>query len=385
MYHYIRMLIYRPVVCAGLGDRGSSATLALSSSSKHIIQIVQLLEERTLGFSLALNKNELMLLCGFGLLFQSFTAERHGKLYKDCQRMVTDATNILERSGAPVAQVFRRITSQMLPATRIENNRPSPHPSISRHNSDGGMPAPNDAGAFRATQKHLKAIAQCFSPSMSRFSKSADVKDTRRATVPNISAFGIHGNKSAVSISSIRSEPTVSPLSQRSSQTPRSDRGSTSSQAPNLDYLAFEGPPSLSSYQLLAPPQTGPKAEVSISDWERLLGSLDNGQTNIYDTIYGGQLPEALLDAQPTAAPPTEQRIALSPDIWNLGVGLGPTDQFAAPQSVLSFSDESLTSGEEFPYDFGGVGSDSGTDQYASIIMPAELSPLGGLDAHFNM
>ena len=49
--------------------------VALASSSKHIIQIVQLLEERRMSFSFCLNKNELLLLAGFGLLYRKYISE----------------------------------------------------------------------------------------------------------------------------------------------------------------------------------------------------------------------------------------------------------------------------------------------------------------------
>lgn len=92
--------------------------------------------------------------------------------------------------------------------------------------------------------------------------------------------------------------------------------------------------------------QSGPGAKangVSSSEWETLLGSLDGGLNNVYDAIYGGQ---ALVN---------ESTIAVSncgdwpPDNWELG-GINVTDfgnNPQPPQSVLSMSDESLSSGEE--------------------------------------
>jgi hypothetical protein len=391
VYHYIKALIYRPAVCASLGEKASSATLTLASSCKSIVQILQLLEERNLSFSLALNRNELLLLCGFGLLFQTFDADQEGKLYKDAEKMVCAVINILERSATPVASAFRRVGCHLL-TPRIEKKSPSP--PASRHSSEGSMPAPQDT-AFRATQKHLKAIAQCFSPSMSKFSRAENTKEPRRATVPNINqAFGVHGNQSAVSISSIRSEPALarsesstSPLSQRSSLTPRSKRPSLNRQTPNLDYLAFDGGAIPSAYTLQAG-SNAIKSEVSASEWERLLGSLDNGQTNIYDTIYGGPPADALIDVPPLSAS-SESHVAWSPDMWNFPLGYSSTEHLnpGAPsaQSVLSFSDESLTSGEEFPCDFPSVASDSTADRsYPGLVIP-ELSPLGGLDGNFGL
>jgi len=82
---------------------------------------------------------------------------------------------------------------------------------------------------------------------------------------------------------------------------------------------------------------------VSTTEWETLLGSLDGGMHNVYDAIYGGQ---GLVN---------ESAIAVSncgdwpPDNWDLGgfsiAEFGNNPQ--PPQSVLSMSDESLSSGEE--------------------------------------
>jgi len=82
---------------------------------------------------------------------------------------------------------------------------------------------------------------------------------------------------------------------------------------------------------------------VSTTEWETLLGSLDGGMNNVYDAIYGGQ---GLVN---------EASIAVSncgdwpPDNWDLsGFSIGDFgNNPQPPQSVLSMSDESLSSGEE--------------------------------------
>ena len=148
----------------------------------------------------------------------------------------------------------------------------------------------------------------------------------------------------------------------------------------NIDFLAF-------NTDALATHSLGPtaiKSEVSNSDWERLLGSLDGGQTNIYDNIYGGQPAEALLDIPPSATTATDSSgVSWSPDAWDWN-SYGTA---APPQSVLSFSDESLTSGEEFsgnPWESGTPGSDR---MYAGIMIPDMSTPtgLGGLDGNFGL
>jgi len=249
------------------------------------------------------------------------------------------------------------------------------------------MGAPMDS--FRATQKSLKAIAARFSPSAVKAQRH-DLKEPRRATLPAISpSMGIHANPSSSSLSSIRSEsaitrsePTLSPLTHRTPLSLYTKRRASNAlrQNPNIDYLSF-GPDPLANYPFA--PNTIGKSEVSPADWERLLSNLDNGQTNIYDTIYGGPPADALLDCPPLSAG-AETNLTWSPNVWNWG---SYNDQAPPPQSVLSFSDESLTSGEEFPNcaDYGN-GSTPGHDRmYQGIMIPDISQALSGMDGNFGL
>lgn len=82
-------------------------------------------------------------------------------------------------------------------------------------------------------------------------------------------------------------------------------------------------------------------AGVSNNEWEALLGSMEGGMDNVYNAIYGG----ATLVSEPALASKTSD---WSPDSWDLSsFSLGDFTASEAPQSVLSMSDESLSSGEE--------------------------------------
>lgn len=371
---------------ANLGDKGSSALVAVGDACKHIVQIVQLLDERKLSFSFCLNRNEVLVQAGFGLLFQTLNLDREGKLMKDCNRLTCVVMDMLDRGTAAGAHEFRRIGCTMVVIPRVEQ---MPTPVLSRHNSEGTMRAPMDT--FRATQKSLKAIAARFSPGAMK-ATLRDPAEPRRATLPAISpSMGAHANPSSTSLSSIRSEPaaarsepTLSPLTHRSSLSVHSKRRPSNiiRQNPNIDYLSF-GPDPLANYPMH--PNAAGKPEVSTSDWERLLSSLDNGQTNIYDTIYGGPPADALLDCPPLSAG-AETNLSWSPNMW-----WGGNEQAPPPQSVLSFSDESLTSGEEFANSVGDFGSTPGGEKiYQGIMIPDMSTPnsgigLAGLDGNFGL
>ncbi|KAF2867620.1 C6 transcription factor FacB [Massariosphaeria phaeospora] len=390
-YHHIRSLIYRPAIIANLGDKASSAIVNVGDACKHIVQIFQLLDERKLSFSFCLNRNEVLVQAGFGLLFQTINLDRDGKLIKDCNRLVCAVIEMLEHGSAAGALDFRRMGCSMISVTRMEQVPPSVVP---RHHSDRLMGAPLDT--FRATQQSLKAIAARFSPSALKQNRQ-ESKEPRRATLPAISpAMGVHTNPSSTSLSSIRSEParsepTLSPLSNRSSlslYTKRRSSNAIARQNSNIDYLSF-GPDPLANYALTA--NSMGKPEVSPADWERLLSSLDNGQTNIYDTIYGGPTPDALLDCPPLSAG-ADTTLTWSPHVWNWNSY--PDQAAPPPQSVLSFSDDSLTSGEEFAHCGGGAeyGSTPGGERmyHPGVMVPDMNTPnshigLGGLDGQFGL
>ncbi|KAF1967887.1 hypothetical protein BU23DRAFT_282931 [Bimuria novae-zelandiae CBS 107.79] len=378
-YNHIRSLIYRPVVVANLGDRGSSAMVAVGDAAKHMVQIVQLLNERKLSFSFCLNRNEVLVQAGFGLLFQTLNLDRDGKLIKDCNRLSCTVMDMLDNGTAAGASEFRRVGCSMIAIPRVEHMST---PTLSRHNSEGNMGAPMDR--FRATQKSLKAIAARFSPGTVKAHFQDTNKEPRRATLPTLSPSTTQSSTSLSSICSEphnpRSEPTLSPLSHRASFSTYPKRRPSHvvhpAQNPNIDFLSF-GPDPLANYLLTQ--HSLHKSDGSPSDWERLLSSLDNGQTNIYDSIYGGPPADALLDTLPLPlSAGTEPQLAWSPNMWSWGAY---NDQAPPPQSVLSFSDESLTSGEEFVNSVAGaeygstpdsekIAQAQGQAQYQGIMIP---------------
>jgi len=168
---------------------------------------------------------------------------------------------------------------------------------------------------------------------------------------PTTLTLQLHSSASKVSLYCLLSFNSSKPIvpTHRASITPSlggskrrpSNSNSSLHHNPNLDYLSFVQDP-LSTYPF-STTTPGGKVEVSPTDWERLLSSLDNGQTNIYDTIYGGPPIDGLLDVPPLSAG-AEAHLAWAPGLW----GLSDMGAQQPPRSVLSFSDESLTSGEEF-------------------------------------
>jgi len=414
--------------------------LALSSSCKSAVQIIQLLEERGLGFSLCLNKDEVLVLSGFGLLFQRLTLDANSKILKESQKMVTIITEILSKNQAPCAPEFKKIASACLPTTASSNaaakpsvaHTPSKVKTARPASSEGSPPVSRPHSLQASTKKQLKALASRFTPSAPQ--KIPDMGPTdRRATVPTISLHPqAPQTQSQPSLSPLqnidssgvsRSEPALSPNSQYNRPASASVRPSAPPQHPqlkpkkrnvpahttNLDFFSFANE---SAPQHLGTGIAPIKTEPQPSDWEKLLGSLDSNQTNIFDACYGGQPVEALLDTTNYAPAITHRHsttalhshsgqpsaLDWNADLWNLyqtntnASAPNPiSDRTAHNPSIWSYStDEGTASAEDLTlaatHNWSGGSSDSSgvhesADQFPAIVLP-ELG-LNGEDLNF--
>jgi len=395
-------------VGSSLGAKSSPSVIILADASKHIIQIIQLLDERRMSFSFCLNRNEALILSGFGLLFQGLELNRQGKLIKDNQRLVCAVIELLERASAPGAAEFKRIACSMLSIDRVAKDNPQPTLALQRK-PVAPMPAPRDTP--KSARKHLQAIASRFSFGANRMAKQ-EQNVTRRATVPPTGAGIVPTfarNNSQLSVSSARSEPAMIHAARQRSICPPTPvcpdnalvqggrphtaahleppiRMAATMDGPNLDYLPFGNDPVPTNPMA----QRTDKLNVSATEWERLLGSLDSGQTNIYDGIYGGSAAGSVADMLSTYHAPSFDggtSLVRSPDVvWSdqhLNLGLGPV------KSVLSISEESLTSGsgEDRSTSSCDLGF-GGRDEYRGIMIPhgdGGFGGLEGLDGNFGL
>ena len=381
-YHYIRVLIQRPAICASLGIRSSSYMITMANSCKSIVQIFQLLKERGLSFSFCLNHDEVLVLSGFGLLFQGLNLESTSKILKDNAKMINAVSDILDKSAAPCASEFRRVAFSFLPSPPTPPQEPQQTPKIklpciSRHNSDGAVSVPASQSPPTSTRKQLKAIASRLTAGSSNKKPTWPTSDNRRATVHNISLHP-HGvpSQSVPSLqpptyynpaSASRSEPARSPIEMfsRPSSTPTRAAGTIAPPPPpqlkpkprqnapkvtNLDYLSFGTEPQ-------SQPQSNGRAthpikpEPGPTDWEKLIGSLDNGQTNIYDACYGGPPVNALLDVSSMGMQHSQQSTVNDTtycgDFWDLtqttsnsSANSSLTTSSGGPHSILSFTSD---------------------------------------------
>lgn len=113
-YHYCRILIHRPVIGSGLSSESGSLH-SISESSKCIVQIIQLLTERKLGFSFCLNRNQLLAICGITLLYSALDYQQNGVLRKDSQKLLCAVVEELEKDHCFATKQFRLIAAKVMP------------------------------------------------------------------------------------------------------------------------------------------------------------------------------------------------------------------------------------------------------------------------------
>nr|POE49230.1 transcriptional activator protein acu-15 [Quercus suber] len=428
-YHYTRALIHRPAVCASIGNKSSSSMIALANSSKHLIQITQLLEERGMCFASCINKDELLVLSTFGLGFQSMKLDPTSKILRDNQKMVRNAVELLHKSDAPCAnELDSVITTFMSPGDALEPSPrqemvPSPVAQPSKQDCNTAEAANGPSlSAPPASGKQLKAIASRFTsnhkavalvPRTTVHDTNLRLHDQTNTSSRSLPPAGlIEGRKARRSESGLRPDH----LHHRSVSTAGSSSGlslqkpyPTPSPGPkhkvlNLDYLSFGGEQENSDVEGRDVPPIKPEPQPT--DWEKLLGSLDNGTTNIYDACYGGLPIEALVDSPSLPQAPNDKMTAAanedassawtSSDLWtlcqsdtNTTADSAHTARSGQAGSVLSFSSDDFTAGPQGNTTTDGVTYADWLSTLEPSILDATPSPgrasrYGLVSATFN-
>ncbi len=393
-YYYIRMLIWRPAVGSSLGSKAGPAVLSISEASKSMIQIVELLEERKMSFSLCLNKSDLMILCGMTLLYQSMDLKPDSKMMKDLERLVNVVVKLADSTKAPGCYDFKRVAAMLISVDDVLPATARTSPELAMLMS-GRRASPTSGGPQRKGQQpHPFALGRHNSASISETDLLAQQEKLRRMTMPTIAAAssttGLDSDNPVRSRSSFDSPRDHGRLAAHNrlamSQAQMLNRVSQQQQQMHLqkkktlDFMSMSQspqPPSpiqsrFSQYYTAPAHKSSSPTAVTPADWEALLSSMDGGQMNVYDAIYGG--PNMGLSTATDTTPPSaasQSGDGWSPESWDLSGftladlaggathGGGPNSVPAPAQSVLSFSDESLSSvaGDELtPSDLANLG-----------------------------
>ncbi|KAK4248760.1 fungal-specific transcription factor domain-containing protein [Corynascus novoguineensis] len=424
-YYYTRTLIFRPAVTSSLGPKAAPALIAVSDASKHIIQIIQLLEERSMSYSLCLNKADTLVLCGMVLLFQTMDLKQDSKMLKENEKLVNDVLKAADKAKAPGCYDLKRIAGMLI---TVDEPPPQSLPTPPRQSPDACLTAlPTQRPSATAAHKPQSTVGRHIAASISETDLLMQQEKLRRMTMPHPPQPRTDQMHARPRGSFDSQRPSV-PLAQRdhrlslsqahAAQAAMLARLSTSPHTKHqaIEYLHLDSqsqpdspvhprggsggahPSVTHSQQAQLYSQLHKGSNVSTAEWEALLGSIEGGHLNVYDAIYGGPgLNIAETQTTPVSATPpattttaTATNDAWSPDSWDLtGFSLGDFGSAAttgSSHSVVSLSEDGLSSSE----DMGSVGSTTaaGMDFRGGMGMPvatADAFVLDGLDGAFPM
>ena len=399
-----------------------------------------------MSFSFCLNKADTLVLCGMALLFQAMDLKQDSKMLRDNEKLVNAAIKAVDKAKAPGCFDFKRVAGvlitvdepapQSLPTPPGQSpdtclaappaHRTSPatadkaHPTLGRHIAASMSETDlllQQEKLRRMTMSQHHQLQQTRADQLSPRSQHHQQQQTRADQLsprsrgsfdsPRLTALPLSQRDHRLSFS--QAQAAQAAMLARLSTSPNPNTKQT------LDYLNIDvhldapQPPSPAQMrhqhhmhpahhhqhhhpasvahaqqsQLYAQLQKG-STSTSTADWEALLGSLDSGQLNVYDAIYGGpghalaeQTQQQQSHQQQQRATPTSIS-AWSPDSWDLtGFNLGDFGSGAGSEqhSVVSLSEDGLSSGDEL---VGSVGS--GMEYAGGMHLPVGAGEGYGLE-----
>ncbi|KAL7276243.1 DNA-binding transcription factor cat8 [Rhizina undulata] len=334
-YHYIRVLIHRPVVGSILTHRSSASLLTIRDSSKCIIQIVQLLTERKLGFSFCLNKTQLLLLSSFSVIFSALECQQDGSLAKENQKLILATLEELEKGPIAIAKKLREVASL---AVNLEASRPVPSSfEVPTDERDHSLSPTSTSPEKQSIRRRLSTMSEKLNlrkdKAGSRKSNSQDMQNVTNARLTSASLTDLSGGNVA------RSRGAPASINMKTHQS----RHSISFDPQSLDFMPWGLDPSSGS--MPHPPRPG----ISNDDWERVLAAMDASHAaHIYGD--GGSLTPPITNTAPAnARRPVDRH-------WDLNELPQQHPPFHVnPPSISSYSDEGFAS-----EDGGHSGGDMG-------------------------
>ena len=360
------------MVGSGLGPNAASSIVALADSSKHIIQIAELLEERHMSFSMCLNKNDLLLSAGFGLLFQGLDLKQDGKLAQDHQRLIRSIIHMMEHDKFSSVLAFKKMASSVIalerPAksTNIGDSQCTPkRETFTSTQTPQLTPIP--------TKPYLQAAAPQFSFSPTQALKE-EIPNDRRSTAPSLPLNSYSRTPSLTSAQSGQSELTSRQSTTDSLMPQPVILSPPYNEGPNLDFLCFND-------DILQNPWYTPDSKPApiSSEWDRLLCYIDSPQPSSNESLLDSTSPD-LQPSQMNISPyndtsPSTACQEWSPIAWNI-VDMSTPDP-TTTNNAMSFSEGSVTNGE----DLNSVGL---ANDYRGILMP-NLDGLEDLDGNYRL
>lgn len=323
-----------------------------------------------MNYTFPFNKKELLLSSAFSLLWQSIDLEEDSKLAKDNQKSLQLSLTMLGRESQASHAELQRIASAFVPLSGRRTSQPK-HIDIdtpaAKLVSPMAAPASPNTKNNKSTKKQLQAIASRFT----NFKGSPKPEEVRRATMPQTgmsqSMSPQHRAGSTVSLSSTRSAPVMT--SPSPGQVARAAT-MASNHSINLDYFPLgddfnhDTQTSTSSSTMLPPKKPAQMSPgIANASWDNLL--LSNYDPN------GAQL-FGNVGMNPAHTPMSMGGNDWMQDgHWNLAA-MDFSSKAPVPQSLLSFSGDSINSGDDFLF---SASSNNGSTSTGEAM---DLPPVDG-------
>lgn len=323
-----------------------------------------------MNYTFPLDKAELLMNSALPILWQSVDLEEDSKLVKDNQKSLYSLVGMIQNENPLAALEFQKM------ATCFITLETRPALSVGKLSLDSTIQRPSTSVApaidskSKSTRKQLQAIASRWS-TFSNKGKADDV--ARRATVPQtgpaiVPRGQVNRAASTASLSSTRSAPALPIASASPVPVQLTTTRPVNTSAINLDYLPLGDEPisqSRTSSSTMLPPKIQQTPTLADSSWDQLLNNLDNNTAYYPDVTSDGLYQVPSND--------------WAPNVWNIS-GMEFAAKAPVPQSLLSFSDESLTSGDDFffsapPSNHGSAAPGDGvdlTEPYRGITIPVD-------------
>lgn len=305
--------------------------------------------------------------------------EDDSKIIKDNQKSLTLLLAKIAKENNLVGSDFQKIASVFVAVgtPRTLQARITPVDATKPSNT---MPAPT-VHKQKTPKRQLQAIASRIS-SLGNKDKPEILPKRKTNSVPNctdVRPNPFPRNISSLSLISTQSAPSMQPpmLSPRTQSNARATGPASS--AVNLDYFPFELPlqtcPTRNSSSTMLPPRKQSSSTVNEQDiphetdfdtWEHIASEYDHSNADLYSTIEPTALDKCISN-------PELGHVEWNTDPWRLS-GLY-ADKAHVPQSLLSFSEESLTSADDFVF------STAGSSHHGSMSTASPDAMVGPDDA----
>lgn len=273
VYYYLKSLLHRPALMSDLGDKAAPSIVSLADSSKHIVQIVELLEERHMSFALPLNREEILVQAGLGLLYRVLGTKQDRAIFQgDNQRLVCAVATILNKAGASSGPSFSLLACSLIRSDSVVRRSPSSISSSSRSSASSHEKRNITSASRPSPVSNYPSSDGSLSPSQAHGyahqHSTEDVPKVKRhsPTQEHVSPTSVAAHRSDSDLFHPSYMPTPQNLQRRNLAV---------NSMQNLDYLplGLDGSVSPNAGNATVP-STPMKPEKHGADWEYLLGYL---------------------------------------------------------------------------------------------------------------